>query len=315
VAPAIGAAAVFAARRLALISEPRYQYDATLTATTGEDAYSALLPGDWVTVTAPDEAPTYERIVGIAMSEDDNGNAVVQTTMHDVVMWASPVLNFVALLRKGFRKMAPGTSGGDWKEAQPVTPPVLAPLVPQLIPARDCLTESFNKADGAGAGPDLTWAYANNVATVSGEVVYTGITTATAITDVSALGADVTVQVTVTQITPSGSEIGLAARQTNYPPNAYDYWGASIYNWDGSWVAILQTDNGTTAEEAITFAAGDTFALQVSGDTASVLVNGVSVLTATGVSLGGGPANAGYAGFYLNADGVTAIDDFSVCSA
>jgi hypothetical protein len=66
--------------------------------------------------------------MSIAVSEDENtGQATVTTSLHDVVLYASPLENFVAMLAQAGKKMIPGTGRGDWKEAQPVTPPAIPP--------------------------------------------------------------------------------------------------------------------------------------------------------------------------------------------
>lgn len=119
-----------ASKRLDIIAEPRYQYDAEHTPPTdAELAYHGYGTLDRLPTTAPGGGPSDELVVSIAVQENDLGIAYATVSLHDLVLWASPLENFVALLSQATKKMIPGTGRGDWKEAQPVTPPAVPPLI------------------------------------------------------------------------------------------------------------------------------------------------------------------------------------------
>lgn len=145
--------------RLDIVATPRYQYDAEhqpLSLT--ELAYRGYGVGDTLPMTV-DAGSVTERVISLAVSEDDNsGQATVTASLHDVVMYASPLENFVAMLSQAVKKMIPGTGRGDWKEAQPVTPPAIpAPITAWVPPAVPCLAESFDGMADPWLGPDLVW--------------------------------------------------------------------------------------------------------------------------------------------------------------
>lgn len=148
-----------ASARLDIIAEPRYQFDAEhKPPTDAELAYHGYAVGDTVLVTSPGGGPTSERVLSLAVSEDnDTGMATVTSTLHDVVMYASPLENFVAMLSQAVKKMIPGTGRGDWKEAQPVTPPALpAPIRGGLSAGPFILTTTWQGASVGAPSIDFT---------------------------------------------------------------------------------------------------------------------------------------------------------------
>lgn len=145
--------------RLDIVATPRFQYDAEHQPFSLTDlAYRGYGVGDTLPMTV-DAGSVTERVISLAVSEDDNsGQATVTASLHDVVMYASPLENFVAMLSQAVKKMIPGTGRGDWKEAQPVTPPAIpAPVSAWVPPIPACVTESFDTADSDTLGPDQTW--------------------------------------------------------------------------------------------------------------------------------------------------------------
>lgn len=116
-------------KQLDIVAVPREQYDFEhLPLTDGEWAYHGFAVGDWVELD-DGETTTFRRVVSIAPSEqsatdeDNTGEASVVVTLGDVVMFASPVEFHLAKLSQAVKKMSNGTALGDFKIAQPVTPP------------------------------------------------------------------------------------------------------------------------------------------------------------------------------------------------
>lgn len=210
--------------RLDIIAEARYQYQAEHAPPDDADlAYHAYGTGDTLVTTAPGGSPSAERVLALAVSEDDVGNATVTPSLNDIVLWASPLENFVAMLSTAVKKMIPGTGRGDWKEAQPVTPPSVAAPTPNS-PG----TSPFVLTGGFATGA-TEYAYTYSIGLdPAWSVCYAGF------------DGDVTISL----LTSGRARIGGGACQTPpvfIPGGASVIFGLARYAADGSLLSALDT--------------------------------------------------------------------------